>query len=73
MKIRILKGVACPPWNIAAFVGQVITVTKEMGAELIEAERAEAVSDKAAADKAAPAAEKATAKAPAKAENATKK
>lgn len=71
MKVRILKGVATSPWNLAAFVGEVITVDVEIGTELIEAERAEAVEDKA--KKAAPKSEKATAKAPAKAETATKK
>jgi hypothetical protein len=40
MKIEIIKGVACNPWNMSALCGDVIEVDDKQAKELIAAERA---------------------------------
>ena len=45
MKIKILKMVACPPWNLSALPNDVIEIDEKQGISLIEAERAEATED----------------------------
>jgi hypothetical protein len=40
MKIKIIKGVACNPWNMSALCGDVIEVDDKQAKELIAAERA---------------------------------
>ena len=44
-KVRIIKGVAAAPWNIAAFVDDVIEVDEKQAAMLVQADRARYVTD----------------------------
>lgn len=68
MKLRIIAGVSCPPFNLAHFPGDIVTVEDKMGAEMIEAKVAEKYQKSAA-----PKSEKATKKGFETAETATKK
>ena len=43
MKVIILKGVTGQPFNLGAFVGDIIEVSNEQGEKLISAGRAELV------------------------------
>ena len=60
VKIKITQGVAVKPWNLGAFVGDVIECEKEKAAQLVKAGRAEYVTSETADSKIA--IEKATAK-----------
>lgn len=46
-KIRITKGVTAAPWNIAAFVGDVIECDDKQAALLVQADRAQYLKDEA--------------------------
>ena len=40
-KVKILKGVAAAPWNLGAFVGDVIECDDALAAKMVKAGRAE--------------------------------
>jgi hypothetical protein len=45
MKVKIIKGVACNPWNMSNLIGDILEIDNKQGAELIEAGRAELVKE----------------------------
>jgi hypothetical protein len=49
MKIKIIKGVCCNPWNLSALIGDEIEINDLQAKELIEAGRA--VASKKAVEK----------------------